>query len=184
VTVREHLYTVNGLVFSDVQALVQLTAVLDRRNVPHRLQPASATSFADMRQGPAILVGGLDNPWTLRVLSTKRFRFVRQDAGLSWIEDRNDPANHRWSVDFSRPYQELTADYAIAARFVEPDTGQPVMVVAGVGENGTKAASEFMTDPSAARIFSPSEQNVEIVLGTTVVKGVSGPPRVLAKVSW
>ena len=63
-------------------------------------------------------------------------------------------------------------------------------VAAGIGENGTVAAGEFLTDPEymealankVPRDWSP--ENVEAVIATQVIGGRSGPPRVLAVHLW
>ena len=187
-TVREHLRQVDLMTFSDVQALTRLTALLERAGRSYRLQPASETTFADLRQGPSVVLGGFDNPWTLRAMKGTRFHFERTRSGLSWIEDAKEPASRQWQVDFGQPYAALTEDFAVVARFVEPETHQALMVVAGVGENGTKAAGEFATDTNALRnalgADAMENANFEVVLGTRVIHGVSGPPRVLAKEVW
>jgi len=39
-------------------------------------------------------------------------------------------------------------DYAIVARFVDPNTDQYALVVAGIARGGTVAAGEFLVDSS------------------------------------
>jgi hypothetical protein len=47
--------------------------------------------------------------------------------------------------DFSSKYSQPTRDYAIVSQFSDPTTGQPVVIAAELGENGTIAAGEFLT---------------------------------------
>lgn len=197
-TVRDHLRGVDYMVFSDVQALTRVTAMLDSHSQPYRLLPASATTYADLRQGPAVLLGGFDNPWTMRATSKLRFQLVRSagDDELC-IEDKKDGGGRRWAVNFSQRYDSLSEDYAIVARFMDPDTHQPVVILAGIGENGTKAASELMTDASSEAFRTLADslprdssrqgwvgRNFEEVVKTQVINGVSGPPLVVAKEIW
>jgi hypothetical protein len=42
-------------------------------------------------------------------------------------------------VDLSQPHSKSTQDYAIVARFVDPATGQLVIIAASIEENGTIA---------------------------------------------
>ena len=93
-------------------------------------------------------------------------------------------------MDVKLPYSSLTADYAIVARFYDSNTQKPTLVVAGLAEDGTKAASEFITDDKeldeavGESLRVSKGKNFEVVLGTQVINGVSGPPRVLAKEIW
>ena len=65
-----------------------------------------------------------------------------------------------------------------------------VLIVAGMGKYGTIAAGEFLTDHSYMDAFAkaaPSgweQRNVQIVLATNVIKGTSGPPRVVMTHFW
>lgn len=74
------------------------------------------------------------------------------------------------------------------ARFVDPETRQPVIILAGIGENGTRAASEFLTDREDMRDVDDSilrtKSNFEIVIRTQVINGVSGPPQIVAAETW
>ena len=84
---------------------------------------AASVNLTDLRQGPTVLIAGLDNPWTMRLAEPLRFHFVHgQDPALYWIEDRKDPGNKQWFVDFSAPYSKLTQDYAIMAHFSDATT--------------------------------------------------------------
>ena len=84
---------------------------------------------------------------------------------------------------------EMT-DYAIVARFRDPNTEGPVMVIAGVGPYGTEAASEFVQSPQhlaelAARLPRGWEKkNLELVIKTDVIGVKAGPPALLATYTW
>ena len=186
---RQHLRSVY-VTYSELQALLRLVRLLDRRRAAYSVQPASSTGFADLRQGPAILLGGLDNPWTMRAQQNLRFRLESDANGFDWISDARDPDVKKWFVDFNRPYSKVTTDYAIVAHFRAPNTQQPTLIVAGLGENGTKAASEFITDETqlsnalGESLRKPGGSNFEVVLATEVINGSSGAPKVLAKEVW
>ena len=102
----------------------------------------------DLRRGPTIFVGAFDNAWTLRLTNPLRYHFAN-DANMMhlWIMDSAAPGPSRWMVD--RGVQMATnnyRDYAIMARFTDPNTGKLAVVVAGIGRGGTRAAGEFFTD--------------------------------------
>ena len=175
--------------FSEVQAILRVFSFLDRRNGAY-LQSAATTTFADLQRSPTILLGGLDNPWTIRAQQNLRFRMDSDGKGLDWIVDARNPAMKSWTVDFAQPYSALTNDYAIVARFFNPSTQEPTLIVAGLGENGTKAATEFITDPATLQrlagdwMASTKGRNFEVVLETQLINGSYGPPKLLAKDIW
>jgi hypothetical protein len=186
---RHHMNT-ETLSYSETRALVRLVRILDGYKIQYNLLSVSGTTFADLRQGPAILLGGLNNPWTLRAQEQLRYRLATDNNGLDWISDARDPGSRKFFVDVKLPYSSLSADYAIVARFYDSNTQKPTLVVAGLAEDGTKAASEFITDEKQLQesvgesLRGSKGKNFEVVLGTHVINGVSGPPRVLAKEIW
>ena len=179
-----------ALSYSEARALVRLVRILDDKKIQYSLLPVSETTFADLRQGPAILLGGLNNPWTLRAQQQLRYQIATDNNGLDWISDARDTGSRKFSVNVKLPYSSLNADYAIVARFYDSNTQKPTLVVAGLAEDGTKAASEFITDDKQLQesvgesLRGSKGKNFEVVLGTQVINGVSGPPRVLAKEIW
>jgi hypothetical protein len=186
---RQHLRS-DYVTLSDLQALLRIVRLLDHKGAAYHVQPASSTNFADLRQGPVILLGGLDNPWTMRAQQNLRFRLESDGNGFDWITDSRDPGAKKWFVDFNRPYSKVTTDYAIVAYFRDPGTQQPTLIIAGMGENGTKAASEFITDETLLHnalgesLRKPGGSNFEVVLSTEVVNGSTGAPMVLVKEIW
>jgi hypothetical protein len=186
---RQHLRS-DYVTLSDLQALLRIVRLLDHKGAAYRVQPAGSTSFADLRQGPVILLGGLDNPWTMRAQQNLRFRLESDGNGFDWITDVHDPGAKKWFIDFNRPYSKVTTDYAIVAYFRDPGTQQPTLIIAGMGENGTKAASEFITDETQLNnalgeiLRKPGGINFEVVLSTEVVNGSTGAPMVLVKETW
>lgn len=190
-SVSDHIYSGDRITFSDANALFRLAVLLGSRGKPARLQTSMATTLTDMRQGPAVLIAGFDNEWTVRSTSSLRYHFAANPPDrVFWIEDRNNPSRKDWQVDFKEKYSLLTQDYAIVSRFYDATTGQPVVIAAGLGENGTIAAGEFLTDSHEmenATKNAPKDwrtENVEFVLATQVINERSGCPRVLAAYFW
>jgi hypothetical protein len=189
-TVSDHIYRGDSIAFSDANALFRLAVLLGGRGKPARLQTSTATTLTDLRQGPVVLIAGLDNEWTVRLATPLRYHFGYNTAHSFWIEDRENPSGRNWIVDFTQRYSDLTQDYAIVSRFSDPTTGQPVVIAAGLGENGTIAAGEFLTDAREMDDAAKSAprngrgQNVEFVIATQVIDEKSGRPRVLASYYW
>ena len=86
--------------------------------------------------------------------------------------------------------QNLVRDYAIVARIHDATTGQPVIVVAGISDQGTEAASEVVYNPVYLNSLlekAPKDwgrRNMEAVIETHVIDGHPGPPDILAVDTW
>ena len=82
------------------------------------------------------------------------------------------------------------ADYALIARATEPETGQMMVVIAGLGEQGTAAALEFVTNPRYLQRLAEQapagwhRRNIEVVIKTNLVNGDWGEPRVVGTHWW
>ncbi|HXN45229.1 MAG TPA: hypothetical protein VN893_01220, partial [Bryobacteraceae bacterium] len=80
--------------------------------------------------------------------------------------------------------------YAIVARIHDSITGQPVIIVAGILDKGTEAASEVLYNPvylDALLSKAPNgwdRLNLEAVIGTHLIEDHPGPPAVLAVETW
>lgn len=175
----------------DTLCLVRLTSLLERYHKPYRVRAQRATSFADLRDTPAVLIGAFDNPWTLRTADQLRFTFHKdsqQDTGM--VQDRQDPENSAWKLVKYWPDWDVPEDYAIVTRMVDNTTDRPVIIAAGLTQYGTLGAGEFLSNQdyfSDATRHLPrgwQKKNLQIVLRVPVVNRISGRPRVLATHVW
>ena len=178
----------NMVPVSDVVSYSELVSLLARKSIAFRTQSAAETSIEEFRRGPIILIGGFDNMWTMRLTSALRFRFAADSESLHEIRDSQHPET-RWLFDNAQSVLSNVRDYAIVARFFDPEIEQHVIVVAGIGKSGTEAAAQFVTDKRALQVWveaTPSERldNVEIVLATDVIDGKHGPAHVVASYRW
>jgi hypothetical protein len=185
--VRLHLS--GNLALADVITLTRTAAALEVRHKAFRVVPASEASFAQLREGPIVLIGAFDNIWTLRVTQKLRFGFESKD-GVALIVDRKSQKKTTWETAWDLPYQKLSRDYAIVARIHDSTTGQPVIIAAGISEEGTEAAGEILYNPVylnslvAKAPASWEKMNMEAVIETQVIEGHSGPPNILAVETW
>jgi hypothetical protein len=175
---------------SDAVALAELAAVLESHGKPYRIvNRAGATSFKDLQSGPFILIGGMNNEWTLRLTAGLRFSFERLPNGAR-VMDRQNPSSTAWALDFTTPMAQFSRDYAIVSRVRDPRTEQTAVIVAGIGSWGTLAAGEFVTNREHLKkleAHAPSHwerKNVQVVIATDVIRGSSGPPMVVAAHFW
>ena len=189
VTLNDRMVTI---IIDDVSPLVNIAGLLRTFGKTYRVQGEISTSLTDLRRGPAVFIGAFDNGWTLRLTSPLRFHFANdREMNEFWIEDRNKPGKRDWVLH--RSVQQETGtykDYAIVARFIDPNTDQHVVVAAGIGRGGTVAAGEFLVDgrrmeDTLRQVPSDwKKKNMELVLETQVIDGRSGPPRINAVHVW
>ena len=84
----------------------------------------------------------------------------------------------------------LTEDYALIARAPYPETGQMMLVIAGLGPKGSAAAMEFVTNPKYLDRFKAQappgweRRNIELVIKTNLIGDDWGEPRLIASHIW
>ena len=176
--------------FSDVLATTRIFSWIATRGGEQKLRLVKSTTLDDLQQGPTILIGGLDNEWTLRALAHLRYQFRGTDQEQYWITDTKNPGSRTWEVDLKTQYPAVKRDFALIARVHDDSTRQVQVIVAGIGMSGTAAAGEFMVDPNRLeelrkRVGSGfRDHDFEAVLGTDVVNGIPGSAKILAVAVW
>jgi hypothetical protein len=179
-----------GVASGDVYAAVQLSKVLGRIGKDTQLRIGGNYSFEDLRNFPAIVVGGFNNKWTMHITSSLHFTFVEEN-GLQMVREQG-PAGRVWHVRWATNGKNSVAaeDYGLVSRLIDSRTGQFVVTVAGITSDGTRAASEFVSNSEnleAALHDAPpnwARKNLQIVVRTAVTDSVPGPPRVAAVYFW
>lgn len=175
--------------FSNALTLSMLTGFLEARHRPYHVRRTGATGLGDLREGPVVLIGLADNPWTLRLGNLLRFSFGN-DGGRLYIKDRQNPSNRQWGYDgLQTPLRNVPEAYGIISRVLDPTTGRFVVTAAGLLW-GTRAAGECLTEPSClaeAAKLAPGDwehKNIQAVISAKVIGENSGPPHVLAAHVW
>lgn len=90
----------------------------------------------------------------------------------------------------SAPYTDVTAEYGIITRVVDPATGHYVVSVGGITPIGTVAASEFLVnaaDWETVAAQAPKgweKKNLQVLISVKVVNGNASPPSVVATYFW
>jgi hypothetical protein len=187
-----HDYEKNGenVAFSDVLATTRISNWIATRGGEQKLRLVKSTTLDDLQQGPTILIGGLDNEWTLRALAHLQYQFRGTDQEQYWITDTTKPDSRTWEVDVKNQYPAVKRDFALIARVHDDSTRQVQVIVAGIGMSATASAGEFMVDPNRLeelrkRVGSGfGDHDFEAVLGTDVVNGIPGSARILAVAVW
>jgi hypothetical protein len=179
------------MAFADALTMARLSGLLLENHRKADIRRSTDFSLADFRRGPAILIGAYNNPWTLRLSDQLRYTFERiPGTKEGYIRDRQNPAHHIFHYNPYQPYSQIFQDYAIVSRFVDARTEQVVVIVAGMGKDGTSAAGEFVTDARYLQALAGQapkgweRKNLQAVLKTEVINGNVGPPVIVATYFW
>jgi hypothetical protein len=177
----------------DVTVITSMASLLGKKGIPFRVMGARQASLTDLRTQPIILIGGVDNRWTLRLTQDLRYRIERVDPGggkepIGFIVDSQSPGD-RWTIDFSIPMYSWKNDYAVVARIDDQTTGVPVLVDAGLGNDGSLAASELLASDALqnqlkAQPGCSGKKNFEAVIETEIIDAKPGPPHILRLQCW
>jgi hypothetical protein len=168
----------------DVAAISATVSNLTRMQKPFQERFSNDISFAEIRSSPTILVGGFNNPMTRELTKNLRFFFVSRNR----IQDRERP-ERAWVLRASQDAHD-TEDYAIISRLLPQDGSSPMISVAGLGQYGTLAATEFVFDPQRLREFERSaakdwrQRNLQILLHIKVSDFKPAPGEVVAIHIW
>ncbi|HZW80878.1 MAG TPA: hypothetical protein VFF50_10425 [Candidatus Deferrimicrobiaceae bacterium] len=185
---RDRMPNGGGLDARDVLTLAHTIVPLVPRHGSFRVLSASDANFAQMREGPIVLIGAFDNAWTMLIQQNLPFGFDDPD-GVGKLVDRENPQKS-WTPQPDVPGRSEATDYAIVARIHDNVTGEPVIIAAGISGEGTEAASEVLYNPTyldAMLARAPKDwegKNLEAVIDTHVIEGNPGPPEILAVKSW
>ncbi len=179
----------NVVSFASAAMAARLSGFLQAQGRSSQVLSSATSKFDDLQRGPTVLLGGLNNAWTLRLTDALRFSFDRSDPQHMRIRDRQRP-EQSWSFDLTAAYQKVTRDYALITRVMHPATEQMTLIVAGLGQWGTIGAVDFITNPVRLQRLKesagnrPRDTNVQVVVAVDVVDGAIGPPKVMATYFW
>ena len=165
-----------------------LSALIERHGGTAQFRFAASTPLPEFHEHPIILLNAFNNIWTQRLVEPLRFSLTPREFRPQSIVDRMHPEIN-WHRDASIPY-ESADDYALVARFWDKTTDNWVVILAGLGRNGTEAATRFVVDPHYMQQLRErlgrdfSNRNIELVLKVSVVDGKTGAPTIMATYSW
>jgi hypothetical protein len=126
---------------ADLAASTQVVTLLNSWSKQFNLRSAADLTIGDLRNTPAIFIGGFNNTWTLETTNDLPYSFR---DGIRII-NKKDP-EHSWSVVIDN-HDSTTEDFALISRILHSNTGGPVLAIGGIGSFGTQAAAEFVSSP-------------------------------------
>ncbi len=174
----------------DVITLARSITPLVPKNGEFRVLSGPETGFAQLREGPFVLIGAFDNPWTMRITRDLPIGFEYDNNHVREVVDRKSVPRRIWMLQWQVPAKSLAQDYAVVARIHDQVTGEPVIILAGILGEGTEAASEVVSNPAylnAVLQKAPKnweQLNLEAIIEANVIEGHPGPPTVVAVETW
>jgi hypothetical protein len=175
------------LSLEDTNIAVRIAGQLERHKAQYRLVSSSDLTLDEIRTAPSVLIGALDNIWTIRLMRDLPFVFQEApDHRTGRIVDASSGGARSWSVDIDMPHTHIAHDYGIVARYTNRLTGKPMVVVAGISSQGTQAAGELVSSAEfeAIRSLASSTHNFEAIIDTEAIDGRAGRPRIVASKTW
>ena len=185
-----HMVPSQTVHIDDAMTLSRIAGFMQARGKQFRVASQADATLTDLQNGPSVLIGLANNDWTERLVGKLRFTVEHPSPTVIAIVDHSNPSNRDWSMDYSKPFLDVTKDYALALRVTDPKTDQMVVAVAGITVFGTMAAGEFLTNPEELRrieVIAPpgwKHKNLELVLATDVVRGKPGRATIIASQFW
>jgi hypothetical protein len=170
----------------DLVATSRLTAMLTRLKRPYRVKVGNDVSFADLRSGPAVLVGYSYTRW--REISSQMRYFIEVSPNYVGITDNGKRTE--WTLANLPRDRRTNEDYAIVTRVFHPDTHAMLVEIAGITQYGTDAAGDLVTNPDllaeAVQSAPPGWQskNLQLVLRVKVIAGAPASPKVVGRNFW
>jgi hypothetical protein len=187
-TIQEFLRS-DAVRYNDAVTLSLVAGELRARGKPFRIRRPAATALKDLRDGPVVLIGGFNNPWTRKLSEDWRFTLAADPEG-AYVRDREHPDDRRRRPETAgRLIKNLRQTFGLITRVKDAATGHFVLTLSGL-VHGTRAAGECVVDATclqaAERIGGGDlgRQNVQIVVEAAVMGEDSGAPRVIAVSSW
>ena len=180
-----------SVLIDDAATMSRFAGLLESKGKAFRVVSQSEATIGDLQNGPAVLIGLANNDWTERLVGKLRFWLQHSGPGGKLIiRDRENPARSDWNIDYSEPLLQVTRDYALVMRVLDPKTEQTVISAAGITAFGTLAAGDFLTQAEEVRkieAVAPKDwrkMNFELVLSTDVIRGKAGHTNIVGSYFW
>ncbi len=167
----------------DVAAVAEITRTLTGLNKPQQIRFSNDISFAEVRSNPTVSIGGFNNQMTREF--TKKLRFTLTSRNR--IDDHLNPGQS-WLLNASNDSHD-TEDYALITRLLVGNATGPFLSLAGMGQYGTLAATDFVCDEESLKKLARlapnwQHQNLQAVLRIKVVDYKAVSTEIVAVHTW
>jgi hypothetical protein len=173
----------------NIAASIQIASLLGSWHRTADVRTGEGLSAEDLEHTSAVFLGAFNDRWTMRVSQILPFRFEVIDGETNAIVEQGGKMRV-WVTHMVGPHGAAPEEYAVVARLASSLFRKPVIVAAGLRSHGTRAAGDFVTDPTELSKFLETvppdwrKKNLEVVLRIEVVKGVPGTAQPIAFSVW
>lgn len=148
-------------------------------------------TFSDFQNGPSAILGLSDDFWVQTYMQKLPIRFTTDTTGKTLVQDTSDPNRPVTVATIQSDDSGQSSDYAVVGRVYDSNSKKWVLIASGAGSAGMYAAGRFLRNPQyseelleQAKHKWTSAKNVEIVLSTKIIHGISGPPEIVLARVW
>ena len=157
---------------------------LARRGQDFVLKFSNDISFADLKDGPTILVG--NSRWARELTQRLRFRLTTAGQNVTIIDSQQP--DRSWTISAAN-HDSHAEGYALVTRLLVSESGQPAMVVVGMEPRSTQAAVEFVARSKDFEVFAAAapgweHKNFQVLLHHTIHGNSSGSLNMIAMELW
>ncbi len=169
-------------------ALRHASDFLTRHNYPYSLRFGTDLTFPQLIEHPSLLLGGFASMWAMRIARDLPFTLTRDADKNKIILDRRTGQIWRPVNPTGKGYADQ--DHGILCRIFDAESGQIVMIAAGITTFGTAGAAELLFNPDwFSGLIKQAPQgwqtrNFEAVVRVSVIGMVTSPPQVVATHFW
>jgi hypothetical protein len=155
------------------------------RHVSFFLKFGADVSFSDLRQSPAILLGAFTSPWTMDLTRDLPFHFTNgPDFAIVGI---HEPKQY-WKPARGAA-GEPRIGYALVSRLLKADSGNAILMAAGIDPHDTQSAVEFLTreeyfDQFAQQADGWTSKNFQLVIRTSIHGHTPSSPQLVSYKTW
>jgi hypothetical protein len=134
----------------DVEAAMILTRFLNAADIATELHHISPSGELDVSPPAIVAICGPKSSPTVQALiaADPLFDFRTDEAGRWSISDRESGQAYASPIDDDA---SADRDFAYVARLPRPDSGAPLVVIAGIHAIGSLGASRYLADPTNLR---------------------------------
>ncbi|WP_188759016.1 hypothetical protein [Edaphobacter acidisoli] len=162
---------------------------LTRHHYPYNLRFGADPPFAQMREQPSLLLGGSSSIWSQRVTSNLRYTISPPDSsGGSYIRDTK--TGKIWQSMNPTPNGYADQDYGLLCRIFDSESGQIILIAAGLTTFATEGAGSILFDPALfAAILrnAPTDwetKNFQAVIHVSIIGTTPSSPTIVASYFW
>jgi hypothetical protein len=172
--------------FGDALAGMRISSLLQRYARVPKFRLASKVEFTDLRDSTPILIGAYTNHWAMETTRNMRYRFVMREGNPGILNTQNGQV---WSLRKQNDGRSAE-DYVLICRLPHSETGEFMMLGAGINMSGTEEAGSILTDsqrldPILRKLPSGWEtSNLELILHVDVIGDAPAMPRAVASYIW